>query len=122
MRRSDPGSDLLDWAVSMTRLAGAASLAAVSRLAAPRQRDLDARREPDLDAIRHAAVERMRGPARDLFRLGEQLGRGMVDTGVRFARRPPFVPREVAERTREVWERVTTRRRAAPSPWEDDDA
>ncbi len=107
MRRANSGSDFLDWAVSMSRLAGAAALVAASQMGA------SARRQ-GLDAIRHAAAERLRGSARDFFRLGEQMERGMVDTLAGFAERPPVEPAEAAGWWHEILARANTRRRGAP--------
>jgi len=124
MRRTDPGSDLLDWAVSMGRLAGAATLVAAARLAAAARGPEDAgaaAAEPRLDAIRQAAAERLNGTARGLFRLGDHLQRGMVDTVAGFAEHPPVEPAAAAAWAREILARATTRRRGEPPRWEEED-
>lgn len=131
MRRAPQGTDIFDWASAMWRATGALSMASVSEVAAL----LGARGAPPgasrggatFEAVRQVASERLDGAGHEVFRLGEQLGRGLIDTAANLARQPVarfFDPSAALAAGRELAGRAFSRRapsRPTAEPWAPED-
>ncbi len=88
---------MIELAQSCLRLSWALSVLGASealRLVAGRERD----RRPgaSLEAVRQAACDRMGDGAREMFRAGDQIQRGVAETLADLARHPLLDPRRLA--------------------------
>lgn len=117
MRRARQGADIFDWASAMGRATATLSTAVVSQVSALLGRRASSPasqgRPAPFEAARQVAQRRLNGPAYEVFRLGEQLGRGMIDTAAELATQPAkhfFDPAAALAAGRELANRAFTRR------------
>jgi hypothetical protein len=110
-----PGS-WLDLAQSCLRLSWALSLLGANEamhLVTGRARA--GRTGAGLEAVRQAACEQMNDATREMFRAGDQIQRGVVETFADLARQPLFDPRRLARTALDAGSRFARWAEAAPA-------
>ena len=106
----------LDLAQSCLRLSWALSLLGANEAAnliAGRARA--GRAGAGLEAVLHAACEQMSDATREMFRAGDQIQRGVVETFADLARQPLLDPRRLARTALDAGSRFARWAEAAPA-------